>query len=81
MNPFAHGKKYEIGLDLFARGFSEDQLSTAYLKLTNTRESDRLILECASFDEMDSEYNEGEPLDEGIYEAVTVRRFSKRTAG
>ena len=77
MNPFAHGKKYEIGLDLFARGFSEDQLSTAYLKLTNTRESDRLILECASLDEMDSEYNEGEPLEEGIYEAVTVRRFSQ----
>ena len=77
MNPFVHGKKHEIGLDLFVKGFDKDRLSRAYLALTNTRETDRLILECATLEEMDAEYNEGDFLEEGIYEAVTVRRFSQ----
>ena len=77
MNPYSHGKRHEIGLDLFVKGFPKGHLSRAYLALTNTRETDRLILECATFEEMDAEYNPGEPLEEGIYEAVTVRRFSQ----
>jgi len=77
MNPFSGGKKHKIGLDLFVKGFEKDRLSRAYLALTNTYETDRLILECASLEEMDAEYNDGDLLEEGIYEAVTVRRFSQ----
>ena len=76
MNPFT-GNRHKIGLDLFVKGFSPDKLSRLYLSLTNTAETDRLLLECASFEAMDTEYNGGEFLDEDIYEAVTVRRFSQ----
>lgn len=77
MNPFVDGKKHSIGLDLFVKGFQPETLSRIYLALTNTRETDRLLLECASLDEMDAEYNPGEPMEEGIFEAVTVRRLSQ----
>jgi lysophospholipase L1-like esterase len=77
MNPYSEGKLHKIGLDLFVKGFGPDRLVRAYMALTNTRETDRLILECATLTEMDDEYNDGEFLEEGLYEAVTVKRFSQ----
>jgi hypothetical protein len=77
MNPYSEGKLHKIGLDLFVKGFAPDRLFRAYMALTNTRETDRLILECATLAEMDDEYNDGEFMDEGLYEAVTVKRFSQ----
>ncbi len=77
MNPYSEGKLHKIGLDLFVKGFGPERLVRAYMALTNTRETDRLILECATLTEMDDEYNDGEFLEEGIYEAVTVKRFSQ----
>jgi hypothetical protein len=77
MNPYSEGKLHKIGLDLFVKGFGPDRLVRAYMALTNTHETDRLILECATLAEMDDEYNDGAFLEEGIYEAVTVKRFSQ----
>ncbi|WP_028325828.1 hypothetical protein [Desulfatirhabdium butyrativorans] len=79
MNPFIDGKRHKIGLDLFVKGFSAPDLITAYHRLTANPEQERLILESACIDEIDDEYNDGEWIqdEEGIYEAVTVRRFSQ----
>jgi len=79
MNPFADGKRHEMGLDLFVKGFTAPDLITAYHRLTADHEQERLILETACIDEIDDEYNDGEPYadDDDIFEAVTVRRFSQ----
>ena len=79
MNPFADGKRHEMGMDLFVKGFSAPDLITAYHRLTADHEQERLILETACIDEIDDEYNDGETIypDDDIFEAVTVRRFSQ----
>ncbi len=79
MNPYIDGKRHEIGLDLFVKGFSAPDLATVYHRLIADTEQDRLILETACLDEIDDEYNDGEPYadDDDIFEAVTVRRFSQ----
>lgn len=79
MNPFADGKRHEMCMDLFVKGFSAPDLITAYHRLTADHEQERLILETACIDEIDDEYNDGETIypDDDIFEAVTVRRFSQ----
>jgi len=79
MNPFADGKRHEMGMDLFVKGFTAPDLITAYHRLTADHEQERLILETACIDEIDDEYNDGETIypDDDIFEAVTVRRFSQ----
>lgn len=85
MNNITNGKRLKTGFDYFAKGFSPAQLNEAFYRLTAEARQDRLLLECASFDEVDSFYNSGDTMDENdrlttsemIFEAVRVKAFSR----
>ena len=85
MNNITNGKRLKMGFDYFAKGFNPVQLNTAFYRLTAEARQDRLLLECASFDEIDSFYNPGDSMDENnrlvteemIMESVRVRAFSR----
>lgn len=85
MNNITNGKRLKTGFDYFAKGFSPAQLNDAFYRLTAEARQDRLLLECASFDEVDDFYNPGDMMDENdrlttaemIMESVRVRAFSR----
>ncbi len=85
MNNITNGKRLKTGFDYFVKGFSPAQLNDAFYRLTAEARQDRLLLECASFDEVDSFYNPGDMMDENdrlttaemILEAVRVKAFSR----
>lgn len=80
MNPFCEGTKINLRLDILAKGYSRSELSQAFYGLMAEPRQGKLLLECASFDEIDQEYNPGDDrleTEELILEAVTVRAFSR----
>jgi hypothetical protein len=74
-NPYADGTKVTLGLDLFARGFSQKELDAAYYDLTADPDQESLLFETASFQDIDDEYNPGEL--EMILESIRVKKFSQ----
>ena len=76
-NPYANGMKITMGLDLFSYGFSEKELDAAYYELTADPEQENLLMESASFKDIDEFYNPGEIFEELILEAIRVKRFSQ----
>ena len=66
-NPIADGIRINLGLDLFAEGFTEDELSDAYYNLVSGSENEQLLCEAASFGEINDYYNQ---LAEGLMEYV-----------
>jgi len=83
-NPFECGKKLKTGFDYFAKGFCKNELVDAHYRLIADRRQAQLLLECASFEEIDEHYNPGEYDDESgrlttdmVLEAVRVRQFGQ----
>lgn len=83
-NPFECGKKLKTGFDYFAKGFCKNGLVDAHYRLIADRRQAQLLLECASFEEIDEHYNPGEYDDESdrlttdmVLEAVRVRQFGQ----
>lgn len=76
-NPFCNGTKLKLGLDLFAKGFSRGELTDAYYSLVSTKRNAELLCESASFAEIDDFYNDGEPTESMVMEAVRVRKFAQ----
>jgi hypothetical protein len=74
-NPYAEGTKITLGLDLFAEEYSEKEIGEVYYDLTADPEQELLLLESASFQEIDDHYNPGEL--EMILEAIKIKRFSQ----
>ncbi len=81
MNPLNKGIRLKTGVDLFAKGFTPVQLNEAFYRLTADSKQAALLLECATFQEIDDEYNPGEEerlsTVEMIMEAVRVKAFSR----
>lgn len=80
MNPFCDGTRIKLGLDVLAKGFNRGELSQAFYGLIAETRQGKLLLECASFEEIDEEYNPGDDrleTEEMVLEAVTVRSFSR----
>ncbi|MBQ7607382.1 MAG: hypothetical protein IJU76_05375 [Desulfovibrionaceae bacterium] len=65
--------------DLFPKGFSESEIVDTLNNLSRTRFEYDLLLETASFEDVDAYYNPGEdPVsDEFILEAIVVDKFSR----
>lgn len=83
MNPFVDGRPYRMGLDLLVKGFTPAGLETSYNRMFLDSEKGRLLLETATLEEIDDEYNDGDVWDEDgddIFEAVIVRRYSQTDA-
>lgn len=86
-NPFECGKKLKTGFDYFAKGFCKNELVDAHYRLVADRRQAQLLLECASFDDIDDFYNPGEYDDESdrlstvtenmVLEAVRVKSFAR----
>lgn len=85
MNPFCEGTRITLRLDILSKGYNRSELSQAFYGLMAEPRQGKLLLECASFDEIDQEYNPGDDdqnsdrigTEELILEAVTVRAFSR----
>jgi hypothetical protein len=83
MNPFCEGTRIKLGLDVLAKGYNRAELSQAFYGLIAETRQGKLLLECASFEEVDEEYNpddgnsDRQGTEELIFEAVTVRAFSR----
>jgi len=75
-NPIAEGMKITTGLDLFADGFTGDDLDVVYYDLTSDPEQEALLMESASIHDIDAHYNPGELL-EMIFESIKIQRFSQ----
>jgi len=56
------GKKIKIGFNPFAKGYTPEQLTDTYYKLTCEPKQQLLILESVSMDEMEAEYGGGEVM-------------------
>jgi hypothetical protein len=88
-NPHIEGKRHRIlGTTGFAVGFTPTQMVDTFYKLTCDRKQEGLLLECASLEEVESEYCPGEDCEDQnsgrlgtavnmILEAVRVRSFSR----
>ncbi|MBF0121170.1 MAG: hypothetical protein HQK79_20245 [Desulfobacterales bacterium] len=77
-NPYSNGIKIDCRMDLVSKGFSNLQLIDTYYKLTSNKEQERLILETASFDEIDIFYNPFDQVEpDMILEAITIKPFSR----
>ena len=65
--------------DLAPRGFSDAELAKTYAALADSNHNLDMLLESASFEEVDSYLNPGiDPVDESfILEAIVVDKFSK----
>lgn len=74
-NPILEGIRINPGLDLFATSFTDTELADVYYGLSADAEDEALLMETATPEEIDAEYNPGEP--EMLLEAVTVRKFSQ----
>lgn len=79
LNPQYSGMRVRDVQDLFPKAFSAHELAGAYRDLTWSLEDERLILESAPFEDVDSYYNPGHEAvtDDFILEAITVDRFSR----
>ncbi len=64
-------------MDLFANGFSAKELNEKWYLLIADRREEALLLESASFDEIDRAYNGGDPIEDDIFEAIRVQQFSR----
>lgn len=73
-NPILEGIKIKSGLDLFAKGFTDTELTDVYYGLSADSEDEALLVETATLEEIDAEYNPGIEM---LLEAVTVRKFSQ----
>ena len=82
MNP-NEARRHKLGFDYFAKGFSPSQLADTYYRLTAESRQEQLLMECASFSEIDEEYNpedqnaDREQTETLIMESIRVKAFSR----
>ena len=72
MNPIDDGILIKCGADPLASGFNDVRLNDVFYELTADAEQERLILESASFEEINMEYNPGDEVESWILEAIRV---------
>ena len=76
-NPYSVGMRVNMGVDLFPKGFTPEELNVVYEGLLNGRGAAGLILEGAAFADVESYYNPGwESVSPAfILEAITIDKF------
>lgn len=82
-NPQFEGARVRMDQDSYSMGFGRRELDEAFVELANSVPASRdLLLETASFEEIEDYYNPGTELVERAFvlEALTVDKFSRAEA-